>query len=176
MRSVLLVFLALFAPLGAQAQFKGYFDVSALRVAGLNEADWGRKQDGERVRYLCTNLERCPIPTAIEIKGVNRAEALPAAFENGALAPDRLKADGEANAVRTGARFLSAALITIAGRKGVHMEASADLNGAIFFVTRWIGEGGRMLDVKVTARDLGLARELADTATQSLVPQVFDAK
>jgi hypothetical protein len=30
-----------------------------------------------------------------------------------------------------------------------------------------------MLDVKVTARDLELARELADTATRSLVPQVF---
>ena len=30
-----------------------------------------------------------------------------------------------------------------------------------------------MLDIKVTARDLKLARELADTATQSLVPQVF---
>ena len=53
------------------------------------------------------------------------------------------------------------------------MEASADLNGAIYFVTRWIGQGDRMLDIKVTARDLKLARELADTATQSLVPQVF---
>ena len=53
------------------------------------------------------------------------------------------------------------------------MEASADLNGAVYFITRWIGQGDRMLDIKVTARDLKLARELADTATQSLVPQVF---
>ena len=53
------------------------------------------------------------------------------------------------------------------------MEASADMGGTIYFVTRWIGQGDRLLDVKVTARDLALARSLAETATQSLVPQVF---
>jgi hypothetical protein len=56
------------------------------------------------------------------------------------------------------------------------MEASADLNGAVYFVTRWIGQGDRMLDIKVTSRDLKLARELADSATRSLVPQVFPGK
>ena len=53
------------------------------------------------------------------------------------------------------------------------MEASAELGGTVYFVTRWIGQGDRLLDVKVTTRDLALARTLAETATQALVPQVF---
>ena len=76
-------------------------------------------------------------------------------------------------ASRLGSTFLGAEAVAFAGQKGVQMEASADLNGAVYVVTRWIGQGDRMLDIKVTARDLKLARELADTATQSLVPQVF---
>ena len=95
-------------------------------------------------------------------------------FDVGTLRIAALKEpDWGVRASRLGSTFLGAAPITIAGYRGVQMEASADLNGAIYFVTRWIGQGHRMLDVKVTARDLKLARELADTATQSLVPQVF---
>jgi hypothetical protein len=173
-RPILVALLFIFAlPLTAQAQFKSYFDISALKIAPLTEPDWSRKQEGDRVRYLCTNFERCALPTAIEIKGVVRAETLPEAFETGALTPARLRQDGENNAKRTNSRFLLAEPVTIEGRKGVHMEASADLNGTIYFVTRWIGQGDRMLDVKVTARDLKLARELSDTAARSLVPQVF---
>jgi hypothetical protein len=99
--------------------------------------------------------------------------ALPEAFEAGALSPQRLKAEGVANAARTGAQFLAADPVTVAGRKGVHMEASAELGGPVYFVTRWIGASERLLDVKVTARNLVQARELADMATRSPVPQVF---
>ena len=167
--TALSVLLAL--PLSAQAQFKRYFDVGTLRIAALKEPDWGVRVDENRVRYLCVN--GCASPTAIEFKGVVRGEKLREAFESGALAPAALKQQGEATASRLGSTFLGAAPVAFAGQKGVQMEASADLNGAVYFVTRWIGQGDRMLDIKVTARDLKLARELADTATQSLVPQVF---
>jgi len=171
-RTVLVVLFVLLAlPLSAQAQFKRYFDVGTLRIAALREPDWGVRVEENRVRYLC--LHGCASPTAIEFKGVVRGEKLPEAFETGALAPSALQQQGEATASRLGSTFLGAAPITIAGYQGVQMEASADLNGGIYFVTRWIGQGDRMLDIKVTARDLKLARDLADTATQSLVPQVF---
>jgi hypothetical protein len=172
MRAVLIALSLMFAlPPATQAQFKRYFDVGALRIAALKEPDWALRVEENRVRYLC--VTGCPAPTGIEIKGVVRAESLPEAFESGALAPAVLKQQGEAAASRLGSTFLGAAPITVAGQKGVQMEASADLNGAVYFVTRWIGQGDRMLDIKVTARDLTLARELAETAAQSLVPQVF---
>ena len=56
------------------------------------------------MRYLCTNFARCPLPTAIEIKGVVRAGTLPEALETGALTPARLRHDGENNAKRTNSR------------------------------------------------------------------------
>ena len=170
-RAALIALSVLLAPFSAHAQFKGYFDVGALRIAALREPDWGIRVEENRVRYLCLN--GCASPTAIEFKGVVRGEKLPEAFESGALAPAALKQQGEATASRLGSTFLGAAPVAFAEQKGVQMEASADLNGAIYFVTRWIGQGDRMLDIKVTARDLKRARELADTATQSLVPQVF---
>lgn len=173
MRRILLT-LVLLLPAPAQAQFKSYFDVSELRIAGLKEPDWTFRVDENRVRYLCVNAQRCPPPTGIDIKGVVRAEKLPEAFESGALTPDLLRKQGEETARRLGTTFLLAEPLTVAGRKGVQMEASAEMNGAIYFITRWIGEGDRLLDVKVTTRDLALGRKLADTATQSLVPQVFE--
>jgi hypothetical protein len=60
--------------------------------------------------------------------------------------------------------------VTVGSVQGVHMEASA---GTVYFVSRWLGRGNRMLDVKVTAPDLDLARQLADTVTRGIVPQVF---
>ena len=47
------------------------------------------------------------------------------------------------------------------------------MDGTVYFVTRWIGQGNRLLDVKVTARDLPQARTLIETATQALVRQIF---
>jgi hypothetical protein len=168
----LLVLLAILAlPSTVQAQFKSYFDVSKLRVDDLIEPDWAFRVEENRVRYLC--VQGCASPTAVEIKGVVRGDKLPQAFGTGALAPATLKQQGEATAQRLGSRFLGAEPLEVSGRKGVQMEASADLGGPVYFITRWIGEGERMLDIKVTARDLELARELADTATRSLVPQVF---
>jgi hypothetical protein len=173
MRRAALIALAvlLVLPLSALGQFKRYFDVGTLRIAALKEPEWGVRVEASRVRYLC--LSGCASPTAIEFKGVVRGEKLPEAFETGALAPATLKQQGETTASRLGSTFLHAAPLVVAGQKGVQMEAAADLDGPVYFVTRWIGEGDRMLDVKVTARDLKRARELADMATQSLVPQVF---
>jgi hypothetical protein len=172
MRAALIALSVLLAlPLSAHGQFKRYFDVGTLRIAALKEPEWGVRVEANRVRYLC--LSGCASPTAIEFKGVVRGEKLPEAFESGALAPAVLRQQGEATASRLGSTFLGAAPLVVAGQKGVQMEASADLNGAVYFVTRWIGQEDRMLDVKVTARDVDLARRLADTATQSLVPQVF---
>lgn len=170
---LLLALIAALAPLTAQAQFKSYFDIRALRIAGLTEPDWALRVEENRLRYLCLNAQRCPSPTAIEIKGVVRGEKLPDAFEAGELTPAFLKKQGDTNAARLGTNFISAEALTVAGRKGVHMEASAEMNGAVYFVTRWIGQGDRVLDVKVTTRDLALGRTLAETATRSLVPQVF---
>jgi len=171
MRPLLVLLAALSLPSIAHAQFKRYFDVSALRIEDLIEPDWAFRVEENRVRYLC--VQGCPSPTAVEIKGVVRGERFPEAFESGPLSPAVLKAHGEATARRLGTRFLAATPLDVAGRKGVQMEASAELGGTVYFITRWIGQGDRMLDVKVTTRDLALARELADTATRSLVPQVF---
>jgi hypothetical protein len=169
----LLAALLILAPLSAQAQFKSYFDISALKIAALSEPDWVRKQEENRVRYMCTKLERCALPTGIDIKGIVRAESLPAAFESGELSPARQKAIGEARATLPGQKFVSAEPVTVAGRKGIHMEAQAESGGTMYFVTRWIGEGNRMLEVKVIARDLALGRQLIETASKELVPQVF---
>ena len=172
MRLVLAVIAAL-VPLAAQAQFKGYFDIGALRIAELAEPDWAVRVEENRVRYLCLKEAHCPTPTGIEIRGIVRAEKLPEGFESGELSPAFLKKQGDANAARLGSQFLGAEPLAVAGRKGVHMEASADMGGTVYFITRWIGQGDRLLHVKVTTRDLALARTLAETATRSLVPQVF---
>ncbi len=167
------VIVNLMAP-AAEAQFKGYFDVTNLKIAGLSASDWARRDEADRLLYVCSNEQKCPGPTAIEIKGVLRGEELPAAFEGyGALSPARLMSQGLATAKRTGSRFLTADHVTVAGIRGVHMEASAGLGQSIYFVTRWLGERDRLLDVKVTATDLEQARRLADLATRALVPQVF---
>ena len=166
---ILVAGLALSGP--ATAQFKGYFDIANPQIPELKEPAWGHRRDGDRHLYLC--VQGCDQPTGIEIKGVIRAENLPDAFESGPLSPAQLLSQGRANAGRTGARFLTAEPFSIGGLRGVHMEASAEVSGTVYFVTRWIGQGNRMLDVKVTARDLALARQLSDTAVRSLVPQVF---
>jgi hypothetical protein len=173
---ILATALSLLLPVASgAAQFKGYFDVSHVSIQDLTEPNWWRRQDGDRIVYYCLDRNHCPPPTAITIKGVLRAESLPAAFAHGALSPDTLLADGRANAQRTGSRFLSAKPVTIAGVQGVHMEASADMDGTVYFVSRWLGHGHRLLDVKVTARNLDLARQLADLTTRRVVPQVFSA-
>jgi len=164
------------AAIPAQAQFKSYFDISALKVAALQEPAWVRKQEENRVRYMCIDLQRCALPTGVEIKGMVRAETLPDAFETGALSPAKLKAAGDARATQPGQAFVSADAITVAGVKGVHLEAEAEVTGKLHYVTRWIGQGNRMLEVKVIARDLKLARELMETASSELVPQVFPAQ
>ena len=131
------------SPLSAQAQFKRYVDVGALRIAALKQPGWGIRVGENRVRYLC--LSGCAVPTAIAFKGVVRGERLPEAFESGALAPAALKQQGETSASRLGSTFLGAVPVAVGGQKGVQMEASADLNGAAYFVTRWIGQGDRQL-------------------------------
>lgn len=172
MRLVLALILTL-VPLSAQAQFKRYFDVSALRIAALAEPDWAVRVEENRVRYLCLNEQRCPAPTGIDIKGMVRGEKLPEGFESGELSPASLKKQGDATAARIGSTFIKAEPLEVAGRKGVQMEASAEMGGTIYFVTRWIGQGDRLLEVKATARDLAQARSLAETAMQALVPQLF---
>lgn len=170
---ILFALIVALAPFAAQAQFKRYFDVSALRIAAFAEPDWAVRVEENRVRYLCTNEQRCPMPTGVDIKGIVRGEKLPEGFESGELSPVFLKKQGDATAARLGSTFIKAEPLEVAGRKGVHMEASADVGGTIYFVTRWIGQGDRLLEVKVTARDLAQARSLAETASQSLVPQLF---
>lgn len=168
------IVLGLTALTSAEAEFKGYFDVRHLKIEKLAASDWGRREEADRLLYVCSNQEKCPPPTGIEIKGVLRSEDLPAAFEsNGALSPAKLLAQGRATAKRTGSRFHTAEYVSVGGVIGVHMEASAGIGQNIFFVTRWLGEGDRLLDVKVTASDLELARRLVDIATRELVPQVF---
>ena len=157
----------------AAAQFKGYFDVSGLALAGLAEPHWARRMDGEQLRYLCIDQSACAMPTGITIKGVLRAENLDEALVSGPLSPEKLAAEGKANAARTGSEFLEAKAIAPAGLKGVHMEAAANVGARIYFITRWIGSGERLLDIKVTSPDLAHARHLADETTAALVPQVF---
>jgi len=174
MRSLFAAVVMLAAALPAQAQFKSYFDISTLKVASLSEPAWVRKQEDGRIRYMCVDVAKCTLPTALEIKGVLRAEPLPEAFESGALAPAKLKAAGDAKASNN-SKFISAEPLTVAGHKGVQMEASTDVSGGtLYYVSRWVGEGNRLLDVKAVGRDLKVARELADAATRELVPQVFD--
>src|SRR3954465_14435182 len=107
MRSILLALFALAVPHAAHAQFKSYFDISALTVGSLKEPAWARKQEGDRIRYMCLDLPRCALPTAVEIKGVVRAEPLPGGFESGPLSRATLKAQGQAKA-GPAAKFLSA--------------------------------------------------------------------
>lgn len=172
--ALLLAIAALLSP--AAAQFRGYFDVSNITIPEFKGVDWTAKTEDMRLRFVCVNFERCPLPTVVDIKGVNRADDLPAAFETGDITPEKLMAQGKANE-RNGSQFLKAEAITVGGVKGVHMEASANMGGEpVYFVTRWLGEGNRMLDVKATARKLDQARELAETATRSAVPQVFGKK
>ena len=173
MRILLAAALVLAAALPAQAQFKSYFDIGTLNITALKAPEWVRKVEENRIRYMCVDTQRCALPTGIEIKGVVRGETLPEAFENGALSPARLKAAGDARASLPGQAFVTAEPVTVAGVKGVHLEAEADVGGKLYYVTRWIGRGNRMLDVKVIARDLKLARELVETASAELVPQVF---
>lgn len=173
MRILLAAIVVLATALPAQAQFKSYFDIGALQVAALKEPAWVRKVEENRIRYMCADTQRCSLPTGIEIKGVVRGETLPDAFETGALSPARLKAAGDARAALPGQAFVAAEPIAVAGVKGVQLEAEADVGGKMYYVTRWIGRGNRMLDVKVIARDLKLARELVETASAELVPQVF---
>lgn len=168
--SAYLATLLLTLSLPASAQFKGYFDISKTAIASLKEPAWARKTDDERVIYLCVDTAACPTPTAITIKGVMRAEKLEEAFASGAFAPPKLSAEGKANAERTGSQFLEANAIIVAAIPGVHMEAAAN---KIYFVTKFLGRGSKLLDIKVTSPDLTLARKLSDEAATALVPQVF---
>ena len=173
MRKILVLAAATLVAPAASAQPTGYFDISAVQISELGAPDWGRRVDGNRVLFLCIDAEKCPPPTAIEVKGVTRAETLPAGFDKGPLSPAFLKQQGEARASNLGSRFLSAEPYAAGGVRGVAMEASADLGGQVFFVTRWLGQGNRLLDIKVTARDLAQGRALAQQAVDRLVPQVF---
>ncbi|MEW5964987.1 MAG: hypothetical protein AB1749_15685 [Pseudomonadota bacterium] len=156
------------------AQFKGYFDVSHLELRELAEPKWGRRMDGGQLLYLCIAANGCPPPTGLTIKGVLRADRLEDSFASGDLMPAKLAEQGKANAERTGSEFLEARAIRVANLPGVHMEAAANLGGKVYFVTKWIGRGERLLDIKATSGDLALARKLADAAAAALVPQVFE--
>lgn len=157
----------------ARAQAVGYFDLGEAAIPALASIDWTRKKDGDRLMFLCTAVERCPAPTAIEVKGVRRAEALPDAFRSGPLSPAALTAQGESNAKRIGSRFHGAEATRVGTVEGVRMVAEASMGGAIYFVSTWLGRGDRLLDIKVTARDLSQARALAEQAAAALAPQVF---
>lgn len=155
------------------AQFQGYFDVGEVSIAELPAADWTRRKDGDRLLFLCTNAQICPPPTAIEIKGVVRGETMPAAFDSGPLSPPALDQQGRANAARMGSTFLSATPFEAHGRRGVAMEAATGGATPVYFVTRWVGDGHRLLDIKVTSPSLERARALSDAAVRAVVPQVF---
>lgn len=172
-RLLLALMITIAAAAPAAAQFQGYFDVGEVSIAELPAADWTRRKDGDRLLFLCTNADACPPPTAIEIKGVTRAETLPAAFDSGPLSPQVLDEQGRANAARMGSTFISAAPFEAQGRRGVAMEAATGGATPVFFVTRWVGEGHRLLDIKVTSSSLERARALSDAAVRAVVPQVF---
>jgi hypothetical protein len=57
----------------------------------------------------------------------------------------------------------------------VQEEAADQLGCTACFVTRWLGRGERMLDLKVTARNLEFTRDLADRAMPSIVQAVFNS-
>ncbi|MEQ1717566.1 MAG: hypothetical protein ABL907_16575 [Hyphomicrobium sp.] len=164
---------------GGQADWKGNFDVTGVTLPALaqglwQQGDWHARPDNQSVRFVCTAAERCPVPTAIEIKGVLRTENLPTAFQRGPLSPDELTRQGELNAQRIGSRFLGAVPIKIGGIDGVQMTAASGTEGmAIHYLTTWLGKGDRMLDVKITSPDLALARHLATEVLAPLVQQVF---
>jgi hypothetical protein len=161
------------AAVPASAQFNGHFDVSKLEVPGLIEPKWGRRFESDQLRYLCVDAAACPLPTGIAIKGVMREETLKDAFATGVFAPAALMAQGKANAERTGSEFMVAKAIEISGVRGVHMEAAATAATKIYFITKFIGKGKTMLDIKVTSPNLTLARKLSDDAAAALVGQVF---
>lgn len=167
--SAIVAAIALTGP--AAAQFKGYFDVSKLEIKELAEPAWARRVEDERLLYLCSDENICPTPTGINIKGVIRAEKLEDALASGEFKPETLLAQGKENAARTGSQFMEAKAISFGGTGGVHMEASAN---KIFFITKFIGKGNQMLDIKVTSPDLALARKLSDQAATALVGQVFN--
>jgi hypothetical protein len=157
-----------------RAEWKGYFDVTGIALPGLAQPDWQVRFDGQAVRFLCVAVERCPAPTAIEIKGVLRTESLPAAFARGALSPEELTRQGEINARAKGSRFLSAIPVKIGGIEGVQMTAAVGAGSkAIHFMTTWLGRGDRMLDIKITSPDLELTRRLSTEVLEPLVRQVF---
>lgn len=157
-----------------RAEWKGYFDVTSVGLPTLARPDWEMRVDGQSVRFLCVAAERCPSPTAIEIKGVLRTESLPAAFVRGPLSPEELARQGEVNAKAKGSRFLGAIGVKIGGIEGVQMAAAVGADGkAIHFLTTWLGRGDRMLDIKITSPDLVLARKLAADILEPAVRQVF---
>ena len=157
-----------------RAEWKGYFDVTSVGLPTLARPDWEMRVDGQSVRFLCVTAERCPSPTAIEIKGVLRTESLPAAFVRGPLSPEELTRQGAINAKAKGSRFLGAKPVRIAGIEGVQMTAAVGAESkAIHFLTTWLGRGDRMLDVKITSPDLALARRLSVDVLEPLVRQMF---
>ena len=163
-----LVFAVLAAVTPALAQFKTYFDVSALEIKSLAEPHWLRKRSAGQLLYMC--VQGCPMPTGIAIKGVIREEPIGEAFTTGAFSLATLNSEGKANAARLGSEFLGASSREIAGVKAVHMEAAAK---GMFFVTKFIGRGDRLIDIKVTSPSSELARKLSDEAAATLVGQVF---
>ena len=170
MPAVLFLVFALLLPQPALAQFKGYYDVSALEITSLKEPAWGRKSEEGRLVYLCVDTAQCQTPTALTIKGVTRAEKMEDAFATGEFSPAKLLAQGKANAERMGSQFHEASPVKVGNIAGVHLEASAN---KIYFVTKFLGRGDQLLDIKVTSPDLDLARKLSDDAAEALLPQVF---
>ena len=163
---LVLVFLTVANP--AWAQFKAYFDVSTFEVQGFAEPNWLRRRSGEQLLYMC--VQSCPMPTGVAVKGVIREEKIEDAFATGEFSLAALDAAGKANAARLGSEFLGATARDIGGLKGVHMEAAAK---GMFFVTKFVGRGDRLIDIKVTCPNLELARKLSDDAASALVGQVF---
>jgi len=126
MRFILAALLIL-APLSAHAQFKSYFDISALRIVALAEPDWSREQEGDRVRYPRTKFRALPAADRDRDQGHGARRDVARGIRNRALTPARLRHDGENDAKRTNSRFLLAEPVTVEGRKGVQMEASAQV-------------------------------------------------
>lgn len=168
----------------ALGEWKGTFDVTGVTLPGLKsgppqdrgwqESDWQARPEGQRVTFLCVAAERCPTPTAIEVKGVLRTEEFPVAFRRGPMSPDELTRQGELNAQRIGSRFLGAVPVVIGRIEGVQMTAASGTgHTAIHYLTTWLGSGDRLLDVKITSPDLAMARRLADEVLEPLVRQVF---
>lgn len=170
MRTFLSGLIVALLSLPAWAEFKGYFDVSKLEIASLKEPAWGRKVEGERLMYLCVDSNACPTPTAITIKGVTRGEKLEDAFATGDFSPAKLMAQGKATAERMGSQFMEASAVRVGEIPGVHMEAEAN---KVYFITKFLGRGNELLDIKVTSPDHELARKLSDDAAEALTAQVF---